>query len=73
MTMDMRKEIVDALERLKYMRDSKVKYRIILDFVREKRIDTTKNLRGYWFDLTKVPDKCIEELYNLVNTQLIEA
>lgn len=62
----MKKRIVEALERIKYQDNHKDKYKKILDYVRSRDIDVTKNRRGYWFNLTSLSEKPTQELYNMV-------
>lgn len=64
-----KKEIVDVLEKIKYEKDHKQKYDVILDFVRNQKIALTRNKRGYWFDLTSVPDSVAVALHNVVMLQ----
>lgn len=67
---EIKKEIVAALERIRYEKDARTKYDVILDFVRKQRIDMTKNKRGYWFDLTPLPDAVARDLHEVVMGQV---
>lgn len=67
---ELKREIVDALERIRYGKDYKAKYDVILDFVRKQKIEMTRNKRGYWFDLTPVPDTITRSLHQVVMLQL---
>lgn len=68
--MSIKYEIVEALDRIRYEEDSKKKYDVILEFVRKQKIEVTRNKRGFWFDLTPVPDTVARDLYQVVMQQL---
>ena len=69
MSSQLKKRIVEALERVGFEDDSQQKYKTILQFVKEQNINTTRNKRGYWFDLTPLPESTTRDLYNIILKQ----
>ena len=71
MSIHLKKRILEALENVKHQPDNQERYKAILKFVKDQNISTTRNKRGYWFDLTSLPDTTITELHNFISTQLV--
>jgi hypothetical protein len=66
MSIHLKKQIVEMLEEVASFPDSHTKYRNILQFVKEMNIALTKNKRGYWFDISSLPERETQDLYDII-------
>jgi len=56
--------ILENLSRLSPLEDKEIHYRNILKMVRKSKQEITRNVRGYWFDLTLLESSIINDIHS---------
>lgn len=62
-----KKFIIDALITLKSNKNSTEYYKFVLEIVKSKNINITKNKRGYYFNLNNLDDETIQTIYTYLD------
>ena len=63
-SVEKKKFIIDTLVTIKSNENSTEYYRYILELVKSKNVNITKNKRGYYFNLNNLDDDTVEVIYN---------
>lgn len=66
-SVEKKKFIIDTLITIKSNQNSTEYYKYILELVKSKNVNITKNKRGYYFNLNNLDDTTIDIIYNYLS------
>jgi hypothetical protein len=67
----MRVNTLEKINLVSNLENKKEVYTNILKIVKENKINLTKNIRGYWFDINELSEECLNILNKYLNEVII--